>query len=98
MLVDLGNVQKPGKTFHDLFQAAISLPVLCRHELYSLSQSLVAFGQFLQPFFKGHDLSVATLLQHVNALLRADLLEDLRPDAHRDLAQVRLAQQEHEGP
>ena len=35
------------------------------------------------------------LLEHEDVLLRADLLEDLRPDGDRDFAQVRLVEKEH---
>lgn len=47
MLVDLGNVQQAGEAFHDLFHLAVplpkSVPHLCRHQLDTLGQSLVAF-------------------------------------------------------
>src|SRR5512140_1076644 len=40
--------------------------------------------------------SPGPLLDDVDVLLRAHLLQDLRPHGHADLAEVRLAQEEHQ--
>lgn len=66
--MNLGNVQQAGHAFHDLFHLAVPLPKPVLHlgrylslfgyqQFYRLGQSLVAFGQLPEPFFKGHDLS-----------------------------------------
>jgi hypothetical protein len=68
LFVDFGDMQQSRKAFHDFIHPPVSLLVFGGHQLYALSQRLMALSQPFQSFVNCHLISPARWFRANNSM------------------------------